>query len=384
MPNILTLNKIAKTGTDLFDKNKYNISDEQAKPEAILLRSASMHEMELPITLKAIARAGAGTNNIPIEKCTEKGIVVFNTPGANANAVKELVVAAIFLSSRNITDGINWAQNLTNDDVAKQVEKGKSAFAGPEIHGKTLGVIGLGAIGMLVANTALLLGMNVIGFDPYLTVDSAWRLDTNVKKADNINEIYEKSDYISLHVPLSDKTKGMINNEVLATTKKGVRIINFSRAGLVDEASIIEATENDSVACYITDFPTPNILGKKSIIPIPHLGASTPESEENCAKMASQQLIDYLENGNIKNSVNFPNCNLERCGNQRICVAHDNIPNMIGQISTILAKNNINIKEMINKSRDKIAYTIIDIEGGINGCESKIMEIDAVKVIRVL
>jgi D-3-phosphoglycerate dehydrogenase len=384
MFKILTLNKIDQIGIDQFNKTKYQITDTETTPDAILVRSAAMHDHELPANLKAIARAGAGTNNIPLERCTEKGIVVFNTPGANANAVKELAICALFLASRGIIDGINWAQTLTGDDVAKQVEKGKSNFAGPEIKGKTLGVIGLGAIGALIANAAQKLGMNVIGYDPHITVENAWRLSRNVIKAENINELYENCDYISLNAPLNDATKFMICEEVIAKMKKGVRILNFSRAGLVDDNAIIKATEDGAVACYITDFPTPELINKKNIIPIPHLGASTPESEETCAEMAAQELIEYLETGNITNSVNMPSCTLERTGDQRICVIHDNVPKVVGKITAILAENNINIEGMINKSRGNIAYTVIDIIGTVNGCEERIREISEVKLVRVI
>ena len=384
MIKVLTYNKIAEVGTDQFDKNKYDIADEHADPDAILVRSASLHEMEFAASLKAIARAGAGTNNIPVDKCTEKGIVVFNTPGANANGVRELATCALFLAARDVVGGINWAQSLEGDDVAKQVEKGKAAFGGPEVRGKTLGVIGLGAIGALFANSASKLGMKVIGYDPYMTVDAAWSISAQVKKAESLREIYETSDYISLHVPANDSTKGMINDEVLATVKKGVRILNFSRAALVDEAAIVRATEDGTVARYIVDFPTSGVLNKKNIIPIPHLGASTPESEDNCAQMAAHQTLEYLENGNIINSVNMPTCVSERSGTQRICVIHDNVPNMVGQISAILAQNNINIAGMINKSRNSIAYTVIDVDGTVSGCEEKIRAIVEVKSVRTI
>ena len=384
MFNILTLNKIDEIGLNQFDKKKYAVADNHSAPDAILVRSAAMHEMELPPTLKAISRAGAGVNNIPIEKCTEQGIAVFNTPGANANAVKELAICALFLASRDVVNGINWSQMLTGDDVAKQVEKGKSNFAGPEIKGKTLGVIGLGAIGALIANAAVKLGMTVIGYDPFITVDNAWLLSANVKRAENIKEIYEASDYLTLHVPLNDKTKHMLNSEVLATVKPGIRILNFSRAGLVDDAAIVEAAETGIVARYITDFPTPALLNQKNIIPIPHLGASTPESEETCASMAAVELIDYLETGNITNSVNLPNCTLERTGQQRICVIHENVPNMVGRITAILAQNHINIAGMLNKSRGNIAYTVIDIDNEANGCLEKIAAINEVKTARLI
>jgi len=361
--NILTLNKIAKCGMDRLDASKYTYGDAIENPDAIILRSFSMHEMELPESLAAIARAGAGVNNIPIPKCSEKGIVVFNTPGANANAVKELVIAGLLISSRKITDGINWAQTLddSGDGVAKKVEKGKSSYAGPEIYGKTLGVIGLGAIGVLVANAASALGMNVIGYDPFISVDAAWKLSRAVKKASNIKEIFEASDYITVHVPLNDETKNTISKEAIASMKDGVRILNFSRGALVNSNAIIEATESGKVACYVTDFPDEAMLNKKNIIPIPHLGASTPESEDNCAMMAADEIKEFLENGNIINSVNFPNVVMEREAPIRICVAHKNIPNMLSKISSTFAELNINIEHMLNKSRGEYAYTIVDV-----------------------
>ena len=384
MMKIQTLNKIAAVGTDQFDKNKYDLADNHTDPDAILVRSAALHDMELSASLKAIARAGAGVNNIPVEKCTEQGIVVFNTPGANANAVQELAVCGLILASRDIVEGINWVQGLTGDDVAKQVEKGKSAFVGPEIKGKTLGVVGLGAIGAIFANSAAKLGMNVIGYDPFITVDAAWGLSAKVKKAGSLKEIYEESDYISLHLPLNDETKGMINDEVLLTVKKGVRFLNFARAALVDEAAMIKATQDGTVARYVVDFPTPGLINKKNIIQIPHLGASTPESEDNCAQMAAYETLQYLEKGNIINSVNFPTCLLESTGSQRVCVIHENVPNMVGQITSIFAKENINIAGMINKSRGNIAYTVIDIDGMANGCVEKITEIAEVKSVRII
>lgn len=345
---------------EYFQKEKYNCGDNIENPNAIILRSFSMHDMELPENLLAVARAGAGVNNIPIDKCSEKGIVVFNTPGANANAVKELVVAALFLSSRKIVDGIAWSKTLSGDDVAKQVEKGKSAFAGPEILNKTLGVVGLGAIGVMVANAAVALGMEVIGYDPYISVDAAWGLSRAVKRADSEKEIYENSDYITLHVPLNGETKGKINSESISDMKDGVRILNFSRGELVDDDVIIDATAKGKVACYITDFPNEKLINKQGIITIPHLGASTPESEENCAVMAANELREYLENGNIMNSVNFPSCSLERGAPIRLCITHRNVPNMLKQFSEMFAAHDINIENMLNKSRGNYAYTILD------------------------
>ncbi len=344
--------------------DKYNCGDSVQNPDAVILRSFNMHDMELPASLKAIARAGAGVNNIPVDKCSENGIVVFNTPGANANAVKELVICALLLSSRKIVDGISWAQTLISegDSVPAVVEKGKSAYAGPEILGKTLGVVGLGAIGVMVANAATALGMEVTGYDPYISVDAAWGLSRSVKRAASVKEIFETSDYITLHVPLNAETRGMINSDTISLMKDGVRILNFSRGELVDDGSIIEAIESGKVLCYVTDFPNKNLIGKKSIIPIPHLGASTPESEDNCAAMAAEELREFLENGNIINSVNFPTCTLERETDIRLCITHRNVPNMLQQFVAMFSRHNLNIENMINKSKGNYAYTILDAE----------------------
>lgn len=361
MFKIQTLNKIAACGLNKFNEN-YNVSDSQETPDAIVLRSFNMHETELPSSLKAVARAGAGTNNIPIDKCSEKGIVVFNTPGANANAVKEIVIAGLMLSSRKISNAMDWVQTLKGNgaDVTKQVEKGKSAFAGPEISGKTLGVIGLGAIGVMVANAAYHLGMEVIGYDPYMSVDAAWSISRHVEKSADLNEIFAKCDYISLHVPLNDSTRGMVNSEILANAKDGIRILNFARGELVDNEAIKAAAASGKVSCYVTDFPCDEVLGVENIIAIPHLGASTPESEDNCAVMACQQIIDYLENGNIKNSVNFPECSMPRSADIRITIAHKNVHGMINKFSGLFAERKINIENFINKSKKDMAYTIID------------------------
>ncbi len=366
MYNIKTLNKISKFGMDRFNDN-YKCGDDIENPDAIILRSFKMHDMEIPKSVRAIARAGAGVNNIPIEKCSEQGIVVFNTPGANANAVKELVIAGILMSSRKIVEGINWASTLTGDaDMEKTVEKGKSQFVGPEIIGKKLGVIGLGAIGVMVCNSAHALGMDVIGYDPYISVDAAWSLSRAVHKASSIKEIFEQCDYITIHVPLNDETKNTINAETIAEMKDGVRILNFARGGLVNSADIIAAIESGKVAKYITDFPDADMINKENIIAIPHLGASTPESEDNCAVMAANELIDFLENGNIVNSVNMPKCVMERSTDVRICIVHKNIPNMISQISKYFADKNVNIENMINKSRGEYAYTIVDVDHEMN------------------
>lgn len=363
MFDILTLNKIAKCGLDKFDEN-YNVSDNCENPDGIILRSFSMHDMELGSNLKGVARAGAGVNNIPIDKCTENGIVVFNTPGANANAVKELVLLGLLISSRKVVNGIEWAKTLSGSgaEVPKAVEKGKSSYVGPEIQGKTLGVIGLGAIGAMVANAAVALGMKVIGFDPFMTVDAAWRLSSAVVHAASMDEVFENSDYITLHMPANDSTNGTINSETLAKMKDGVRVLNFARGSLVNDAHLAVALEEGKVACYVTDFPNDAVLSMENVIAIPHLGASTPESEDNCAKMAAAELRDFLENGNIKNSVNYPDCELARSG-VRITVTHKNVPSMLSSLSTIVADKGINIVNMLNKSKKENAYTIIDIEG---------------------
>ncbi|MBK7100030.1 MAG: phosphoglycerate dehydrogenase [Sphingobacteriales bacterium] len=382
---IKTLNKISKTGLEKFG-NQYSIDDSAAVPDGILLRSASMHEMDFPEGLLCIARAGAGVNNIPVDKCAEQGIVVFNTPGANANAVKELAIASLLLSSRKIVDGINWAKSLTGDDVAKQVEKGKAQFVGPEVEGKVLGVLGLGAIGVMVANAAANLGMEVYGYDPYISIDAAWGLNRAVKKATDLKTVFENCDYISLHIPLTNETRGIIKEASLAQMKKGIRIINLSRGELVNDNDIKAALESGQAGCYVTDFPNEKLVTIPGLITIPHLGASTPESEDNCAAMAARQTIDFLENGNIKNSVNYPACDMGVCSAiTRITVAHKNIPNMLGQISTVLADQGINIANMINKSRGEYAYTMIDVETEINnGKIDKIRAIEGVLKVRTL
>lgn len=364
MKNIKLLNKIAAVGTDVFDKAEYNVSEAAEAPVGIMVRSADMLSMDFNPELKAIARAGAGVNNIPVDKCAEQGIVVFNTPGANANGVKELAVAALLLASRNIVGGIEWAKaQAGNTGVAKAVEKEKAKFAGIEIEGKTLGVIGLGAVGGMVANAAKNLGMEVIGFDPYITVEAAWGLSRSVKKAADYDEIFAKSDYITVHAPATAETKNMFCAESFEKMKDGVRIINLSRADLVNSADMIAAVKSGKVATYVTDFPTDETVGIDNIIAIPHLGASTEESEDNCAVMAAQELIEYLENGNIKNSVNFPNCDMPHIGAARICVLHKNIPNMLSQISSAVSEENINIENMLNRSKKENAYTIMELAG---------------------
>lgn len=383
MFNILTLNKIAKCGLDQLNDNYKITDDANVDADGIILRSFKMHDMELPESLKAVARAGAGTNNISIDKCSEKGIVVFNTPGANANAVKELVIAGMLLASRDVIGGVAWANTLTGDDVDKQVEKGKSNFAGCEIKGKTLGIIGLGAIGILVANAAYALGMEVIGYDPYLSVDSALKLSRHVKKANSPEEVYAAADYITIHVPLMDSTRNTINAETIAQMKDGVIILNFARGGLVNNADIKKALADGKVAKYVVDFADSETVNQPGIINIPHLGASTAESEDNCAVMAAQELADYLENGNILNSVNFPNCSLPEDNIGRIAIAHKNIPNVIAKFTEALSS--VNISDMINKSKGELAYTIINTDHAIPAeAIEKLNQIDAVIRVRVI
>ncbi|TCW61670.1 phosphoglycerate dehydrogenase [Treponema sp. J25] len=387
MFRILTANKISPRGLDLFPRDMYEIASEIPNPDAILVRSADLHSVEIPSSVKAIARAGAGVNNIPVDLCSERGIVVFNTPGANANAVKELAIAGLLLSSRKIVEGIAWCKTLIEkgDEVPDLVEKGKSQFEGPEIKGKTLGVIGLGAIGVMVANDAVNLGMDVIGYDPYISVDAAWNLSREVKKAETLEGLLRVADYITLHVPLMDATKGMIDMEKIRLMKKGVRLINLARGGLVNDADLIQALQEGKINCYVTDFPNAELLKQERVLCIPHLGASTPEAEENCAEMAVLQLRDYLEAGNIKNSVNFPHCKLEQRSPYRLLVANRNVPNMVGQITTILAEGNINITDLINHHKDKYAYNIIDTESPIpDYLIQKIQAVEGIIRVRVI
>ena len=382
--NVKLLNKIAKVGTDKLDRALFNVGEDVDAPYGIMVRSANMLDMEFNSELRAIARAGAGVNNIPVDRCTEQGVVVFNTPGANANGVKELVIAGLMLASRDVVGGIKWAGELT-EDVAKQVEKGKGRFAGVEVMGKTLGVIGLGAIGGMVANTALHLGMNVVGCDPFMSVEAAWRLDRNVEKAVTYDDIYACADYITLHVPATKDTKGMINKDTIAKMKDGVRILNFARADLVNAADLKEALESGKVAAYVTDFPTEETLNVKGIVAIPHLGASTEESEDNCAVMAAVQLGDYLANGNIANSVNFPAVSMPRSGDARICVLHKNVPAVISSITGICSEQGLNIENMTNKSRGEVAYTIIDLTGRADSVSlDRLKAIDGVIRVRIL
>lgn len=360
------LNPISDVGLEKFTEEYAPVSTPD-KADAILVRSAVMHEMEFGKKLKAIGRAGAGVNNIPLDRCAEEGIVVFNTPGANANGVKELVIAGMLLASRDIIGGINWVQENEEDgNIAKDAEKAKKAFAGCELEGKKLGVIGLGAIGVLVANAATHLGMDVYGYDPYVSVDSAWRLSRSIHHAKTADEIYRDCDYITIHVPAMDSTKGMIDKGAISLMKDGVVVLNFARNILIDEEAMVDALLAGKVKHYVTDFPTPEIAGVKGAIVIPHLGASTEEAEDNCAKMAVRQVKDYLENGNIHNSVNYPNCDMGMRGdNTRILLLHRNVPNMIGQFTKILAEDNMNIADMTNKSKGKYAYTMIDIDSEV-------------------
>lgn len=387
MYQVKCLNKISPLGTSRLGEN-YQVGEDIENPDAILVRSAAMHDMEFNKNLLAIARAGAGTNNIPVERCVQEGIVVFNTPGANANAVKELVIAALLLTSRKIVPGIEWAGTLKGkgDEVGKLVEKGKSSFVGPEIAGKTLGVVGLGAIGILVANAAEALGMKVMGYDPFLSVEGAWGLSSNTQRALTLEEIYANCDYISLHVPLTPDTKEMIKASTIAQMKEHVRILNFARGDLVNNTDLLNALSDGKVAAYATDFPNDALLGVENVLAIPHLGASTPESEDNCACMAADEIKDYLENGNIKNSVNLPNVSMPReNGAKRVCIIHQNIPNMISTLTGVLANIGVNIENMQSKSKKEYAYTILDVTGNVNDDTVKaINDNDGIIFVRVI
>lgn len=368
MFKIQTLNKISLAGLSLLERDKYETASEMTNPDGIILRSFKMHDMELPASLKAVARAGAGVNNIPIDKCTEKGIVVFNTPGANANSVKELVIAGMLTAVRRIPEAIDWCKTLADkgDEVPQLVEKGKSQFAGTEIKGKTLGVIGLGAIGVMVANTAAAMGMKVIGSDPYISVDAAWGLSREVKKAISLDSLIAESDFITVHVPLTDTTKGMFNADKFNIMKKGTVLLNFARGGLVKNEDLNAAIEAGIISTYMTDFPDAELIGMKNVICVPHLGASTEEAEDNCAAMAATEIKDFLEYGNIKNSVNFPDCSMPFTGRKRITIINKDMPNVIGQFSSIIAADKINIAEFINKSKKGYAYNIIEIDSEVS------------------
>lgn len=383
MYDILTLNKIAACGTDIFDKATYTVSDNAADPTAIMVRSAKMHDMQFGENLLAIARAGAGVNNIPVDRCAEEGIVVFNTPGANSNAVKELAICALLLASRKITEAAAWAASLKGTpDAPKTVEGGKSKFAGPEIYGKTLGIIGLGAIGGKIANAAVALGMKVIGYDPYLSVNAALHLDPAVTITTDINDIYKVSDYISIHVPYTPDTKNTIDAEQIAMMKDGVRLINLARGELINSAAVIKAIGEGKVAKYVTDFADDVVLGEENVIVLPHLGASTPESEDNCAVMAAHELIDYIEKGTIRNSVNYPNAELAKTGDELVCIMHRNVPELIAKITGVCASTGANIENLVNKSKKEYAYTMLDITGKVDA--AAIEAIDGVIKVRVL
>ncbi len=372
-------NKIAEIGLEKFGKN-YEYGEDIENEDGIVLRSAKLHDVTFPKTLKAIARAGAGTNNIPVDRCSEEGIVVFNTPGANANGVKELVLLGMLMSCRPVYDALKYTETLeANDEVATKVEKEKSRFKGNEIAGKTLGVIGLGAIGVKVANAAQDLGMQVYGYDPFLSVDAAWQLSKEVKHTRNIDTICKNCDFITVHVPLNDKTRGLIGAEEIALMKPNTVLMNFARGGLVDETAAIKALEADALKMYIVDFPSKEVIGKKGVMAIPHLGASTDESEDNCAVMAVKELKDFLENGNVVNSVNLPNVKMDRSGLTRISVFHRNVPNMLAQISETVSKHNINIENMLNKSKGDYAYTIVDIDAKkIDGVVEDLNKVEAI------
>ncbi len=385
--SVKTFNKISPVGLERFDLNRYMVGENINDPDAILVRSASLHEYSLNASLKAIARAGAGVNNIPIEDCTSAGVVVFNTPGANANAVKELVLSGLLMSSRKIHEAISWVQTLKDSggDVPKLVEKQKSSFAGPELYGKTLGVVGLGAIGMLVANAAESLGMKVIGYDPYISINSAWQLSRYVQRAEKLEEVLSSADYISLHMPLNDKTRGFIDREKIALMKPGVSILNFARGGLVERKGLMEGIESGKIRFFVTDFPEEDLLGHDQVITIPHLGASTPESEDNCATMAADQLIDFLENGNIRNSVNFPTASMPRNGATRLIIGNKNIPGLVSKITSTLAAQNINIADMLNQHQGEIAYNIIDLDSPITQSElQSIKKMDGIFLVRLI
>ena len=388
MYRIKTLNKISGVGLAELDKSRFVVDDETANPAGILVRSAKMHDMQFDDKLLCIARAGAGYNNIPTDRCAEEGIVVFNTPGANAESVKEMAVCALLLASRNIVGGIEWVKSIAGegDAVAAMVEKGKSAFVGPELMGKTLGVIGLGAVGAKLASAAIGLGMKVYGYDPYLSVDAAWRLSSNIIHATDVNTIYSNCDYISIHVPYMTSTHHTINADAIAHMKDGVRIVNLARGELVDDDALIAALDSGKVAAYVTDFPNAKTADHKGIVAIPHLAASTPESEDNCAVMAARQIMDYVENGNIVNSVNMPAAKMDRSGEARITVIHKNIPDMIAGITRVLGGAGVNIENMLNAGRknNPVAYTMIDVDSTPEGILDKIRSVDGVIRARIL
>jgi D-3-phosphoglycerate dehydrogenase len=385
MHKIQTLNKISNKGLDLLPRDDFEVAGELPNPDGIIVRSFNMLTMEIPASVKGIARAGAGVNNIPIPQCTDRGVVVFNTPGANANAVKELVFTGMFLSARKITEGINWTRGLcgTGSDIHQCVEKEKSTFGGTEIKGKKLGIIGLGAIGVMVANDAIALGMEVMGYDPYITVDNAWGMDHRVIKSGSLDLMLAESDYITIHVPLNDNTKGLLNRDKFNLMKKGIKIMNFARGGLVNNADLVEAIKSGKVGSYVCDFPEEELLTIPNVICMPHLGASTEEAEENCAVMAVKQLASYLQTGNTKNAVNFPDCDLPFTSDYRVTIANKNIPNMVGQITTVLAKAKINIADMLNKHKGDIAYNLINLDNTLTPAQiDELRKIEGVVMVR--
>lgn len=387
MYKVLTLNNISVAGLEHLPRDSYEVASEIQHPDAILLRSYKMHDMALPASLKCVGRAGAGVNNIPVEKLSDAGIPVFNAPGANANAVKELVLAGMLIASRNIVQAADYVSALQGDDAElnKQVEAGKKQFAGFELQGKTLGVIGLGAIGRRVANDALALGMNVVGFDPGITVEGAWELSSQVENARSVDDLVSRVDFISFHVPLIDKTRNLLNSERLAMMKPGATILNFARGGIVDDDAVCTALDAGRLTAYVTDFPSNLLKGRKGVIALPHLGASTGEAEDNCAIMVARQLRDYLENGNIMNSVNFPEVVMPRTKGVRLAIANRNVPNMVGQITTMLAEKNINIIDLLNKSRNELAYTLIDVDQAVDAAViDALSQIDGVLTVRCL
>jgi D-3-phosphoglycerate dehydrogenase len=388
MLSIKTMNKISRLGLDLLKSDRFSVSDQETNPDAVLVRSAGLHDLEFNSNLKAIGRAGAGVNNIPIERCTAHNIVVFNTPGANANAVKEMVLGSMFLVARNLIPGFEYSKSLANelDDVIhEQVEKNKSHYKGYELRGKRFGVVGLGSIGMMVANEAVSLGMEVEGFDPFLSVHRAWELSRAVKPCESLTKLFSHSDFVTLHMSLTSDTLGLVNRDCLSRMKKGAVLLNFARSEIVDEEAVMEALANGHLRAYVTDFPTQRLLALSNVIAFPHLGASTREAEDNCAIMIAEQISDYLENGNISNSVNFPNCSMERNGDARLVIANDNIPNMVGQITGVVAADGLNILEMMNKSRGDLAYSILDLAGPVNDALiDRILQISGVKMARLL
>ena len=381
---ILLKNNIAEIGLSRFPA-AYAVGKDVERPDGIMVRSADMHNETFGPELKAIARAGAGVNNIPVSECTDAGIVVFNTPGANANGVKELVLCALLLSSRGVLQGSRWLESVSSDNLSEEVEKGKKQFAGTEIKGKTLGVIGLGAIGGMVANDAVHLGMDVIGYDPFLSVEGAWNLSRHIRHAASHDDVYANADYLTIHVPSTDSTRNMINAESIAKMKDGVRILNFARGDLVNASDLKEALECGKVASYATDFPSKELLLMPNVISVPHLGASTDVSEDNCAVMAADELTDYLENGNIRNSVNYPSVFMARSGDTRICILNDNIPDVISSITSVLSSSGVNIENLTNKSKANVAYTVVDISGSLpeSACE-KLNQVRGVRRVRVI